>query len=83
MRLQQRSLGASALIEGLETLEIIEEYPGDKYLPSYLLRGECKRVVFHTQIATDVEGGNIRVVTIYKPNVGEWDRALRVRRTKS
>ncbi len=63
-------------------LEIVEAYPDDKYLPSFLLRGETKGAVFHAQIATDVEGENIRVVTMYTPDAGDWDEGFRKRRTK-
>ena len=81
MRLQQRALPAEILNDALSTLEIIEAYPQDKYLPSFLVRGESHGVVFHAHIATDVEGDNIRVVTIYIPESAGWDGGFRVRRT--
>jgi len=62
------------------TLEIIEEYPQDKYLPSFLLRGEVAEFVFHVLVATDVEGDNIRVVTMYLPDPAQWDEGGRFRR---
>jgi hypothetical protein len=68
------------LRDTMETLEIIEAYPQDKYLPSFLLRGDSDESVFHVQIATDVEGENIRVVTMYIPDPDEWDEGLRSRR---
>ena len=74
MRLQQRGLDADALRKAISSLEIIEAYPDDKYLPSFLLRGETQGAVFHAQIATDVEGDNIRVVTMYTPDADEWTR---------
>ena len=70
------------LRDTLATLEIIEAYPQDKYLPSFLLRGESGGTVFHVQIATDMEGENIRVVTMYIPDPGEWDEGLRCRRIR-
>lgn len=82
MRLQQRGLDAEALRKAIASLEIIEAYPDDKYLPSFLLRGEATGAVFHAQIATDVEGDNIRVVTMYSPDPDEWDEGFRKRRTK-
>ncbi len=82
MRLQQRGLDAGALRNAIASLEIIEAYPDDKYLPSFLLRGKTKGAVFHAQIATDVEGDNIRVVTMYAPDADEWDEGSRKRRTK-
>ena len=82
MRLQQRGLTAATLHETMETLEIIEAYPQDKYLPSFLLRGDSGGSVFHAQIATDVEGDNKRVVTIYIPDPDEWDEGSRSRRIR-
>jgi len=82
MRLQQRGLDADALRKAISSLEIIEAYPDDKYLPSFLLRGETQGAVFHAQIATDVEGDNIRVVTMYTPDAEEWDEESRKRKTK-
>jgi hypothetical protein len=83
MRLKQRSLGSEILIQGADSLEIIESYPEDKYLPSFLLRGEHESRVFHVQIAMDVQAGNVRIVTMYLPAPEEWDAELRVRRTES
>ncbi len=80
MRLKQRSLGSEILIKGADSLEIIESYPDDKYLPSFLLRGEFEARVFHVQIAADVEGGNVRIVTMYIPAPEEWDSEFRARR---
>lgn len=68
--------------DAMETLEIIEAYPQDKYLPSFLLRGESGGCVFHAQAATDVEGENVRVVTMYTPDPAEWDEGFRSRRAK-
>jgi hypothetical protein len=70
------------LLKGADSLEIIESYPDDKYLPSFLVRGEFEGRVFHAQIATDVEGGNVRVVTMYVPAPEDWDSDFRVRRVQ-
>ena len=82
MRLQQRSLRAETVIAGIESLEIVESYPEDKYMPSYLLRGESAGLVFHAQIAVDVDGDNVRVVTIYIPSAADWNSDFRLRRTQ-
>jgi hypothetical protein len=70
------------LRDAVATLEIIEAYPQDKYLPSFLVRGESEELVFHAQIAADLEGGNVRIVTMYAPDPGEWDEGLRMRRNR-
>jgi len=62
-----------------------EKYPARRMQNSnveVLLRGENKEAIFHVQIATDVEGDNIRVVTMYTPDADEWDEGFRKRRTK-
>jgi Domain of unknown function (DUF4258) len=82
MRLQQRGLTAGTIRNAMAALEILEAYPQDKYLPSFLVRGESEGCVFHAQIATDVEGDNIRIVTIYTPDPTEWDQGLRLRRNR-
>jgi hypothetical protein len=82
MRLQTRRLTAGMIHDAMDSLEIIESYPQDKYLPSFLLRGACGGAVFHAQIATDVEGSSIRIVTMYNPDPEEWDAEMRCRRTR-
>jgi len=64
----------------VDTYTIIESYPEDKYLPSYLLLATPAGHAFHVLFATDVEGDNIRVVTAYYPNPDEWEPHLRTRR---
>jgi Domain of unknown function (DUF4258) len=81
LRLRQRGLDAGSLRNAVAGLEIIEAYPDDKYLPSFLLRGEIEGAAFHAHIATDVEGNNVRVVTMYIPDADEWDEGFRRRRT--
>lgn len=76
-------MGSEILMKGADSLEIIESYPDDKYLPSFLLRGVSGTVVFHALIAADVQDANIRVVTMYVPAPEEWDSELRVRRVQS
>ena len=82
MRLRTRALTGSLLHAAAESLEIIESYPEDKDLPSFLLRGESGGTVFHAHIAADVEGLNIRVVTMYIPDPNQWDQGLRMGRTE-
>jgi G:T-mismatch repair DNA endonuclease (very short patch repair protein) len=68
MRLKERRLNVDVLRQAVSTLEMVEEYPHDKYLPSFLFRGEVPEFSFHVLIAADLEGDNIRVVTMYVPD---------------
>ena len=83
MRFGQRPISRELILSVIGSFEIIEEYPDDKYLPSYLLRAQHGGVVFHVQIAADVAEDNVRIVTAYLPDPTRWDRELRRRRQSS
>jgi len=68
------------IIEAIESYEIIEEYPEDKYLPSYLVYGCHGDTVFHVLFAVDVPDDNIRVVTAYLPDPGKWSEDFKRRK---
>jgi hypothetical protein len=80
MRLEKRAISAGILRNAVASFEVIEAYPNDKYLPSYLVRAEWQGDVIHAHIATDVEDHNVRVVTMYVPNPAEWNEDFRIRR---
>lgn len=65
-----------------DAAEAARSLPDDKYLPSYLVRGQAGEVVFHAVIATDIADRNVRIVTMYAPDRSEWSEDFRVRRTK-
>ncbi len=69
------------LVAAVDSFEIVESYPEDKYLPSLLIRAEANGVI-HAQPATDVENDHVRVVTMYAPEPDEWDEGLRTRRKR-
>lgn len=68
------------ILESIDKYEIIEEYPEDKYFPSYLIRSEKGGRVFHVLFAVDVENSNIRVITAYYPHPDEWKPGFKQRR---
>lgn len=82
MRLKGRTLSREALLRSVESYEILESYPEDKYLPSYLVFCDSEEGVAHIHIAADVTGDNIRIVTAYRPNHREWEAGLKRRRTQ-
>ena len=79
MRLAGRFLTRDEILNAVDSYEIIEPYPEDKYLPSYLVLAATS---FHVQFATDVEGENVRIVTAYRPDPNEWELDLKTRRSK-
>ncbi len=72
MRMKDRFISREFIINSTDGYEIIEEYPRDKYLPSYLIYSKYRNCVFHILFVADVEGDNVRIVTAYCPNPDKW-----------
>ncbi len=83
MRLVGRFIPRASILAAVDTFELVEAYPDDKYLPSYPLLGRAGPDAFHVLFAADVEGDNVRVVTAYRPDVAEWQDDLKTRRPRS
>jgi len=79
MRMEKRSIDRQILLEAVETYEIIEAYPDDKYLPSYLIYFVANGQVFHAVIAVDIANSNVRIVTLYAPDPDQWSEDLKRR----
>ncbi len=80
MRMKGRSISRLIILNSFENFEIIEEYPKDKYLPSYLIYSHYQDEIFHVLFAVDIEGDNIRVITSYFPDPEEWKEEFKTRR---
>jgi hypothetical protein len=80
MRLQKRGISRQMVLESLSCYEVIEEYPDDKYFPSYLIYTHYQGEHFHILFAVDVEGDNVRIITAYRPNPIEWTTDFKTRR---
>ena len=80
MRLTTKRINRRAVVDSIGAYEIIEAYPDDKYLPSYLVYTEYEGERYHILFATDVEHGNVRVVTTYRPDFIEWHSDFKTRR---
>lgn len=80
MRLKGRFISRDVILESIDTYEIIEEYPKDKYLPSYLVYAEYQERAIHIQIATDLKDDSVIIVTAYKPTLDKWEKDFKTRR---
>jgi Domain of unknown function (DUF4258) len=81
MRLGRRFIARETIISAVDSYEIVEAYPEDKYFPSYLLLGRQGAEAFHVLFATDVDDENVRIVTAYYPSPEEWEIDLKTRRS--
>jgi hypothetical protein len=77
MRLASRYVTREDILSTVDSYEILEAYPKDKYLPSYLVLAGSR---FHVLFATDLEADNVRVITTYIPDPDEWALDLKKRR---
>ncbi len=79
MRLERRHIGRDEILAAVDTYSIIEAYPDDKYLPSYLIGTPSG---FHILFAIDTEEDNVRIVTAYRPDPEEWEPGFMSRRKR-
>ena len=79
MRLGQRFISRNTIVCA-DNYDMIEAYPDDKYLSSYLLLGKRGDASFRVLFGVDVEGENVRVVTAYYPSLADWEDDLKTRR---
>ena len=82
MRLQGRHITRETILDAVDTYKLVESYPQDKYLPSYLVLAHDGSEAFHVLFATDVAEENVRVVTAYRPSTDEWEGEGKTRRTR-
>lgn len=80
MRLKGRFIPREAVLLSVDSYEIIEEYPQDKYLPSYLVYTEYGADVIHILIAIDSANDMATIITAYRPDREEWEDDLKTRR---
>ncbi len=66
----------------MDSFALIESYQEDKYLPSYLIYAVHQNQVFHILFAVDAKENNVRVVTVYRPDIKKWHKDLKTRRNR-
>jgi len=82
MRLNQRSITRMNVMNSINSFEIIEEYPKDKYLPSYLIFARDGNLIFHLVVAIDEPNSCLTIVTTYKPTLEKWESDFKTRRMR-
>ena len=82
MRLAGRHISREDICEATDTYELVDAYPDDKYLPSYLVLAATTDKAFHVLFAADVTDDSVRVVTSYRPGPNDWEPDMKTRRPK-
>jgi hypothetical protein len=71
MRLAGRFIPRASVLGAVDSLELVEAYPHDKYLPSYLVLGRVGTDALQVLVPVDVENDNVRIVRAYGSDPGE------------
>jgi len=79
MRLKERMINRDMVLQSIDFYEIIESYPDDRYLPSYLVYTRISSTVLHILFAVDTKNDNVRVITAYFPDPDQWDEIMKRR----
>ncbi len=81
LRMHERKIHADEVKDALTKGEIVEDYPDDRPLPSYLVLGyTMKERPVHAVVAIDMEDKMLWIITVYEPNLENWENEFRRRR---
>jgi Domain of unknown function (DUF4258) len=68
----ERNISEKEIKEAGLTIEVIEDYPDDKYSPSCLLLGFTQEDrILHIQVST-VDSDLVKIITLYEPDSDQW-----------
>ena len=71
-RMIERNISEAEIREVSVTMEVVEDYPDDKYSPSCLLLGfTLANRALHLQVSM-VSSDNVKIITIYEPDLTQW-----------
>ena len=78
-RMFQRSVSVDEVRQVMAMGEVIEDYPDDTPYPSSLILGWIKGRPIHVVAAYNSEEEEIVVITVYEPDLLQWDQDFRKR----
>lgn len=75
----QRDISTADMEAAISSGEVIEDYPDDKYGPSCLILGlvQDERII-HIQVSYPP---NVKVITVYEPDLNEWESDWKTRKS--
>jgi len=80
VRMRQRRISADEVKTALKSCKMVEEYPGDRPLPSGLVLGYSDERPIHMVVALDKEEEMIWLITVYEPMLEMWEGGFEKRR---
>lgn len=68
----ERNISEAEIGEASVTMEVIEDYPEDKYSPSSLILGFTQENrALHIQVSR-IESDVVKIITLYEPDPLQW-----------
>ncbi len=83
VRMLERRITIEDILLVLNDGQVIESYPEDTPWPSQLTLGFVRTRPLHIVWAEDGDTKRIVIITVYEPDVDEWNSAFRRRRERS
>lgn len=80
-RMFERSVSPIEVRAAIDTGEIIEDYPDDTPYPSFLVLGHANGKPLHIVIGYNDLAKECYVITVYRPDPGQWENGFKVRIT--
>jgi hypothetical protein len=80
IRLSERKIIQADVLKVVLNGEIIEDYPEDKPFPSCLILGWIRKKPFHVVISLDEVSNKAYFITVYEPNLTEFNQDFKTRR---
>ncbi len=81
-RMFRRRISEEEVKEVVAMGETIETYPDDRPLPSRLILGWSGPRPIHVVAADNVEVQETIIITVYQPDVEEWEQGFKRRRNR-
>jgi hypothetical protein len=76
----QRAISEVEVRYVIETGETVEDYPDDTPYPSRLVLGWSDSRPIHVVVADNVDDQENIVITVYEPDLTEWERDFKRRK---
>jgi len=80
-RMFERRISVDQVRQVLVAGEVIEDYSNDVPYPSRLMLGWSGSRPLHVVAADNMEGLETIVITVYEPNLKEWETGFRRRKS--
>ena len=81
-RMFERGISASDVRHVIQSGKVIEDYPKDAPYPSCLILGTIQGRPLHVVVAIDKDSSQAIVVTVYEPDLQQWEPGFERRRRR-